>query len=768
MTGAPVVITGIGLVTSLGINTRQTWEGVLAGRATAGSMPALETAAGPTLTGHQAADLPADYAPDDPREVRYLRWTIEQAMTQSRAAEVAAASPRRCGIVLGTTLHGMRGAGAFLRDGDLKHLRDFLAGSVLQRATAELGFAGEMLTTCSACSSSLGSIALAVSLLRSRQLDLVISGGYDVISEYAVGGFSSLRLVAAGPLRPFARDREGMKLGEGYGIVVLERAEDAERRGATALAQVLGCGESSDAHHLTQPHPQGEGAAAAIRAAIASAGIEPPAIDLIAAHATGTPDNDAAEHAAFAAVFGAKLAGTPMVAFKSHVGHTLGGAGAVELILSVMALRSGVIPPTANVTPPQLEFADVNLSTTSQAASIRATLNTSLGFGGANTCVILAPPAPARAAGNAKRREVFITGIGVVLDGAVGADALLERLKSPPAAVADTGNIDDANFIHLLNARRVRRMNSYVKLSLAAAALAVRDAGVAADPAFAASCPALLGTTHGGAGYCNDYYRQIVAEGLGAANPMLFAEGVPNVAAAHLSMMLGLRGACQTVIGSRTAALDALRLAFLRIATGEWDRAVIGAAEEFTPIVNAAYGHCGLYAPERAGAAFTDAGGFAVGAGAVTLLLESAESVNRRDGKVRARVAAVAGGTIRGDTAVADWTELLETVGPAQAVVSSANHTWVDRLESAALSRFAPGAAVSSMYGHFPELFSVGPLAALAATILRRKLPPLVGGGELLPTFLRATGDEPANAFVALSTGYTGTAAAARIEIESP
>lgn len=768
MTGEPVVITGIGLVTSLGITPQQTWEGVLAGRATAGSMPALEFAAGSTLTGHQAADLPADYSPDDPREVRYLRWTIDQAMTQSRAAEVAEANPRGCGIVLGTTLHGMRGAGAFLRDEALKHLRDFLAGSVLQRATAELGFTGEMLTTCSACSSSLGSIALAVSLLRSRQLDLVISGGYDVISEYAVGGFSSLRLVAAGPLRPFARDRDGMKLGEGYGIVVLERAENAARRGATALAQVLGCGESSDAHHLTQPHPQGEGAAAAIRAALASAGIEPPAIDLIAAHATGTPDNDAAEQAAFASVFGERLASTPIVAFKSHVGHTLGGAGAVELILSLMARRSGVIPATANVTPAQLEFADIHLLTTPQPASIRATLNTSLGFGGANTCVILGAPAPSRPTGNATWREVCVTGVGVVLDGAVGADALLGKLKSPPAALADGGNIDDSKFLHLLNARRVRRMNSYVKLSLAAAALAIQDAGVEADPAFAASCPALLGTTHGGAAYCNDYYRQIVAEGPGAANPMLFAEGVPNVAAAHLSLMLGLRGACQTVIGSRTAGLDALRLAFLRIASGEWDRAVIGAAEEFTPIVNAAYGHCGLYAPNNAGAAFTKADGFAVGAGAVTLLLESAESLQRRGGKPRARVAAVAGGVIRGDSAVGDWMQLLETIGPSDAVISSANHTWIDRLESAALARSAPGAAVSAMYGHFPELFSVGPLAALAATILRRKLPPLIGRGGLPAALRRAIGDEPADAFVVLCTGYTGTAAAARVEIELP
>src|SRR4029077_18239439 len=118
-------------------------------------------------------------------------------------------------------------------------------------------FTGDALTTCSACSSSLGSIALAITLLETGQLDLVVSGGYDTVSEYAYAGFNSLRLVADGPLRPFSKNRQGMKLGEGYGILVLERATDAAKRGAKVLAAIRGCGESADAHHLTQPHPRG-------------------------------------------------------------------------------------------------------------------------------------------------------------------------------------------------------------------------------------------------------------------------------------------------------------------------------------------------------------------------------------------------------------------------------------------------------------------------------------------------------------------------------
>ena len=193
---------------------------------------------------------------------------------------------------------------------------------------SDIPITGFSATNCSACSSSLGSIALGVSLLRSGQLDLLVAGGYDTISEYVYAGFNSLRLVAAlSALRPFTKDRQGMKLAEGYGIVILERADDAARAAISPLATILGYGESADAHHLTQPHPQGEGAARAISAALTSAGLTPAQIDLIAAHATGTPDNDAGEYAALSRVFGAGLARVPVVAFKSHLGHTLGGGG---------------------------------------------------------------------------------------------------------------------------------------------------------------------------------------------------------------------------------------------------------------------------------------------------------------------------------------------------------------------------------------------------------------------------------------------------------
>jgi 3-oxoacyl-[acyl-carrier-protein] synthase II len=760
----PIVITGMGLATSLGLSPEATWQSIIEGKCGIGPMPALEQPAPLTKGGGQAIDLPADFMCEAPREVRYLRWTILQALRQAGAEGSLPYPSQRCGVLLGTTLHGMRAAGQFLRSGDYAPLENFLAGSTLRLALNGLELGGFAATTCSACSSSLGSIALAVTLLQAGELDLVIAGGYDTVSEYVYAGFNSLRLVADGPLRPFARGRQGMKLAEGYGIVVLERAQSAESRGVSAIAAILGCGESADAHHLTQPHPQGEGAARAMTAALVAAKLLPTEISLVAAHATGTPDNDAGEFAALSRVFGEHLAQLPVVAFKSHLGHTLGGAGAVELILSTMALRDQTIPACVNVAADEVEFPNLCLAVGApKRAPIGATLNTSLGFGGANTCIILGPPTPSHsihALPSVQKQEVFITGIGVLFPGAVGNESFIHRLQAGseamPAWSRDAGAIDEAQFVHLLNARRVRRMSDYVKLTLAATTLACQDAGLNETASFADTCSAILGTTHGGAGYSHAYYRQIVQEGLIGANPMLFAEGVPNAGSAQLSLMLLLKGACQAIIGTRTAGLDALRLAALRIEQGEWSRAIVGAAEEYDAVINNAYQHCGVYAGRDGCAPFAGEKGFVTGSASVTFLLESRSSMEQRGMKPWGRI--LAGATARGGKPGDAVRDIVEQIGNPQFVLTSANGTWIDRAESAGLRQCGGDKVVSSLYGHFAESFSATPLAGIAAVLLSQRMPALLGDGlRGVPGLKPAAGAERPDLFAAICSDYAGS-----------
>lgn len=775
----PIVMTGAAAITCLGATLEETWRAVLAGRCGIGVLTELESPAPEGKGGGQAVALPEDYEPDMPREARYLRHTIADALQSAGLSAAAMPYPsQKCGIVLGTTLHGMREAGKFLRTHDYAHLHDFPANAVMARAAAGVAAEGIAVTTCSACSSSLSTIALAATLLEAGELDLVIAGGYDPISDYAYGGFNSLRLVAQGPLRPFARDREGMKVSEGYGIVILERADAARRRGRTGIARILGYGESADAHHLTQPHPEGDGAARAIAAAMKSAGCMPADIDLIAAHATGTPDNDAGEYAAFARTFGKELPRVPVVGFKSHLGHTLGGAGAIELVLSAMALRDQIIPACSeNVREGETDFANLNLATgRPRRGRIRATLNTSLGFGGANTCVILGPAqameAPMVMRGNDERREVWISGIGIVLAGAVGSEAFVRRLTDSawrPTWESKSGPLDEAEYLHLLNARRVRRMSEYVKATLAATALATGDAGIADQAGFAETCSAILGTAHGSSDYCYQYYGQIVKQGLIGANPMLFAEGVPNAGAAHLSLMLSLKGACQTFIGTRTAGMDALRLASLRIASGQWDRAIVSAGEEFYPVVNETYRHSGLHAREGSigSGPFEQAQGFVTGPGAVTMILESRNSIEKRGGSApRGRLAASAGRRGIQDKTADHTRDVLQELGKPTRIMTSANGTWVDsaELEGIRAAGIDEG-MVSAIYGYVSECFSALPLFGLAAVLLDGRLPKLLGPGlQDAEGFRRANGSEICGDFGVLATDFTGLVSGVRID----
>jgi 3-oxoacyl-[acyl-carrier-protein] synthase II len=770
-----IVITGAGLVTSLGLTRAAVWEAVAAGRVGMGPLTALEQPLPPGKDGGQAMELPTDFAPGSPREVRYLRWAIGEALGEAGLTKAGSYAPERSCFLLGTTLHGMRAAGRYLRGATFTELKTFLAGDTLRLAKEGLPFGGLAATNCSACSSSLGSIALAVTLLQNGEADLVVAGGYDTISEYVYGGFNSLRLVADGPLRPFARGRQGMKLAEGYGVVVLERATDANRRGAKAIATILGWGESADAHHLTQPHPQGDGAARAMEQALQRAGVAPGEIGLVSAHATGTADNDAAEYAALCRALGAHLAKVPVVGFKSHLGHTLGGAGAVELILAATAMNAGVVPPCASVRAEDVEFEGLDVATgTPRNATIAATLNSSLGFGGANTCVILGPGTP-----NVQRdgvthnvprstHDVLITGIGVILPGIVGNEALLARLATSGAAPAwerDAGPIPEAALEGLVNARRVRRMSDYVKATLAATTLACRDAGIADVAAFGAECSAVLGSTHGSANYSKQYYDQVVLEGIAAANPALFAEAVPNAGAAQLSLMLSLKGACQTIIGARTAGLDALLLAAARIRAGVWDRAIVSAGEESCELVNAAYRHCGLHATASgAGGPFGQETGFTTGAAAVTFVLESKQSIRRRgNARVRGRLEAASAASGMGrEDAIDSVMRVMRHLGSPPNVMSSACATWIDRAEAAALRRCTALRCVSAIYGHIAESFSAGPLVALAAVLLAGRLPNLMAK---TPVESSLSGTEPVESAAAICTDLTGAASGVRVGI---
>lgn len=257
------------------------------------------------------------------------------------------------------------------------------------------GLGGPVQTISSACASATIALASALDALRAGEVDVALAGGADALSQVTHGGFNALRSVDERPCRPLRADRAGLTLGEGAGVLVLESAEHAARRGARALAVLAGAGVTCDAHHMTAPEASGAGPARAMQEAIDAAGIDADAVDFVNLHGTGTPHNDAAERAALGRVFGARAARLPVTATKSRIGHLLGAAGAVEAIATILDLAEQRVHATLGEGPvdPELDV-DLVQGEPRPLPGAGCALSTNLGFGGASAAVLLARAEP--------------------------------------------------------------------------------------------------------------------------------------------------------------------------------------------------------------------------------------------------------------------------------------------------------------------------------------------------------------------------------------
>jgi 3-oxoacyl-[acyl-carrier-protein] synthase II len=450
------------------------------------------------------------------------------------------------------------------------------AGEVLRRSLRYLPVEGLRTTVTCACASALTALAHAVSVLKTGAADAVIAGGYDPVSEFVYGGFSALQLVSAAPLTPFAAARQGMKLGEGCVLFMLRRESDARSLGLEILGAIDGLGESSDAHHLTQPHPEGRGAAAAIQQAIRS-GLP----DLVMAHATGTAANDVAEYAAYRHVFGERLDRLPVAALKSRFGHPLGAAGGMELALALQSARRGLLPSGSGPAPDASVFHGLQTLRGPAVPGVpRRVLALAAGFGGVNVAISVdRMPEEEPQSDRAPTHTTIVAGWGAVMPGGTGRDGVLRLASCPDPRVSET--ILDS----LVDRQRTRRLAALPRLVLAV----IRELQHRCDMKLEElqQTPVLCATWHGAVEFTERYYDDLVRSGIDLANPLLFAESVPNIGSAHASLTFGIRAACSSVVGARNAAIQAIRLAHARIGSGDWSQAVVVAAEEAHPTIDA-------------------------------------------------------------------------------------------------------------------------------------------------------------------------------------
>lgn len=392
MTRARVVVTGLGAVSSLGSTADSLWREALAGHRGIAELRLFATASHRTSIAAQA-DEPAAGGRGLARAERFALAAAAEA-----TAELAPAALRtaRAGVFFGSStgalFEGERYFAALLQRREAS-LRPIAAiqndgpGTAVARA---LGVRGPVLTFSTACTSANVAIGAALDALRSGEVDVAVAGGADELCEITYAGFNSLRAVDPRPTRPFRADRAGLTMGEGAGVLLLERAEYAAARGARALCELIGAGASCDAHHVSAPDPSGAGAAAAIAAALRDAGVDPREVTFVNAHGTGTPHNDDAESKAMHAVFGARAAAIPLTSTKSLVGHLLGAAGGIEAVLTALSITHRVLPPTAGAEPIDASLGlDVVVGAGRPLPAHNVGLSTNLAFGGNNAVILL-------------------------------------------------------------------------------------------------------------------------------------------------------------------------------------------------------------------------------------------------------------------------------------------------------------------------------------------------------------------------------------------
>ena len=388
MTAARVVVTGLGIVSSLALDREATWSAMLAGRDGLGPLTRLQLPLEPAQIAGQVAMAPARH--QTLCEVMALR-ALDEALDGFQPA----GEPRRIGVFQGAGTSGLPVAEAYLEE-RLAGRRGRAAETAHQSPCAitdalarRLGAEGPRGTVMNACSSSLLALGQAWERIAAGELDLALAGGAESLCRTTYGGFSCLKAVDPQKCRPFSRDRAGLNLGEGAVQLLLEPLARARARGAVIFAEVLGYGASVDAHHPTAPHPEGEGAARAMAMALRVAGLGPADIDLISAHATATPANDGAECLAIRRALGAAAAALSVTSTKSQFGHTLGSAGAFGAAAAILALRDQVVSPTLRLEDPD-PLCDLDCTPlVAKERRVRAALVSAFAFGGNNVSLLL-------------------------------------------------------------------------------------------------------------------------------------------------------------------------------------------------------------------------------------------------------------------------------------------------------------------------------------------------------------------------------------------
>jgi len=628
-----ILVTGAGIISPLGLDWQENEASFRANRMNFTPVTAFDVSQRIARTAAQV-NLPderlflkmprrRDHLID--RGTKMLLLAIREALAMAKLPGLQGIDA----IIIGTSAGAMSVGQDYFRTaissssrvpGQLSRVEYYQPQKQIAAIAAEYDWRGPVIVVSNACASGANAIGDAMAMIQTGKARRVLAGGYDALAELVFAGFDTLRALApSGIPRPFDAARDGLALGEGAAVMLLESEEAAAERGATALGEAAGYTTATDLHHLTQPDPEGKAAVRTMAGACAMAGLQPGEVDYINSHGTGTPYNDVAEASAIRTWAGADAARIALSSTKSAMGHLLGGAGAVEAVICLMAMRGQWLPASLNVREPDAGVG-FDLVREWREARVKVALTNSFGFGGTNASLVfkeltgaatMSPHAPATGSSTLR-----ILGTGAVSPAGWGTTALVR-------AVTEEDDLPTPNSPRTVGSRdwecpallvpvappealpkfpRLRRASPVTKFAMGAALEALGKAGFPNGQGVG-RLGIIQCMFNGCVQFSGRFYHEVI-ETPALASPLIFPETVYNAPASHLAAFLGVDGPVTTLVGESSAIIEGVSMAHTWLIQNLVDRVLVIGAEEGDWVASEAvsYYHPELKASEGAGA----------------------------------------------------------------------------------------------------------------------------------------------------------------------
>lgn len=628
MSDRRIVVTGLGLICALGDGTDKCWSAASNGITGIREVQSVSTEGCYANKGAEVAESSEQLSGEDYDRSSLLCIKAAGEALADAGYTVTADNSDRIGVIVGNCVGGAASIDKYYTDefktGSAKP-SDILrmpAAAIANNVAKHFGLNGATANIVNACAAGTMSLSYAADLIRAGKADAFVAGGSDSFSSLAFAGFHALHALAADACSPFNHSN-GITLGEGAGILIVESYEHAKARGAKIYCEILGSGVSSDAHHITAPRPDGQGQMSAIRRAVKTSGLEFTDIDYINAHGTGTAKNDEAEFLSLHTLFDENKH-LSVSSTKSMTGHCLGAAGSIEAVLTVKSVCEDVVPPTIGYSDEDLavlkeKAGDIDfVPNTKRGKPVNYAVSNSFAFGGNNASIVFAKK-PHEIPDNTNSEKLYITGIGEV----VGSTE--EEGKGIRASITS----DDYKE-HGIKMAFYRKLDRFSQMQVLSGVDALRDAGFTIDADNASRVGSTIGTADGPMAEITSFQKTVCEKGPAAGSAFSFPHTVYNAAGGYLSIFTGLKGFCATIANGTQAGLQSVICACDELRSGAVDAVLAAGTDENSENITEVYSHLPLP-------------GHVVGEGCVTMLLEDAAAAQARGARIYAEILGYAG-----------------------------------------------------------------------------------------------------------------------------